>query len=301
MKKIVSVLLTLALLLGLMLVLPSALARAESTPAQELTEAFTNLSTLDSFRVDLDFALDLTIAMSMEGQTIMNLPMNIALKLDIEYQKEPFAMCGQMEMHMTSMGETEDKKSLMYGEKDGDAIISYSSEDDGATWTKKRSENVSFSLDDLSTIIGSAKEIQKINMKMADGRDMDVYTAIVDGQYLQQALNAAGTDNPLSEMMGENNTNGMGDFEVVIYVDRTVNLPVQISIDLATMMKEMLSAAMESSMGMSDVEGMEMKIDISVGAVVCELSQFNSVPFIEVPAAVKAAGTDTDYSPSGLI
>ena len=213
MKKIVSVLLTLALLLGLMLVLPSALARAESTPAQELTEAFTNLSTLDSFRVDLDFALDLTIAMSMEGQTIMNLPMNIALKLDIEYQKEPFAMCGQMEMHMTSMGETEDKKSLMYGEKDGDAIISYSSEDDGATWTKKRSENVSFSLDDLSTIIGSAKEIQKINMKMADGRDMDVYTAIVDGQYLQQALNAAGTDNPLSEMMGENNTNGMGDLK----------------------------------------------------------------------------------------
>ena len=188
MKKIVSVFLTLALLLGLMLVFPSALARAESTPAQELTEAFNNLNALDSFRVDLDFAMDLTIAMSMEGQNIMNLPMNIALKLDIEYQKEPYAMCGQMEMHMSSMGETENKKSLMYGEKDGDAVISYSSEDDGATWTKKRSEKASFSVDDLSTIIGSAKEIQKINMKMADGRDMDVYTAVVDGQYLQQAL-----------------------------------------------------------------------------------------------------------------
>ena len=295
MKKIVSVLLTLSLLFGLVLALPSAPARAESTPAQELTEAFANLNALDSLRMDLDFALDLAIVMSMEGQTILNLPMSIALNLDIEIQKTPYAMRGQMEMHMSSMGQKENKKALMYGEADGDAVISYSSEDDGATWTKKRSEKATISLGDLSTIIGFAKEIQKINMETVDGYDMDVYTAIVDGQYLQQVLDAAGSDNPLSEMMGENGTDGMGDFEVVIYVDRATNLPVRLSIDLASMMKDMLSAAMESSMGMSDVEGMEMKIDISVGAVVCELSQFNSVPFIEIPAAVKAAGTDTDF------
>ena len=295
MKKIVSVMLTLTLILGLMLAFPSAPARAESTPEQELTEAFTNLNALDSLHMDLDFAIDLTIDISMEGQSLMNLPMNIALKLGMEYQKEPYAMHGQMEMHMTSMGQTENKQSLMYGEKDGDAVISYSSEDDGVTWTKKRTEKATFSLGDLSTIIGFAKEIQKINMETVDGYDMDVYTAIVDGQYLQQVLDAAGSDNPLSEMMGENGTDGMGDFEVVIYVDRATNLPVRLSIDLASMMKDMLSAAMESSMGMSDVEGMEMKIDISVGAVVCELSQFNSVPFIEIPAAVKAAGTDTDF------
>ena len=301
MKKIVSVLLTLSLLFGLVLALPSAPARAESTPAQELTEAFANLNALDSLRMDLDFALDLAIVMSMEGQTILNLPMSIALNLDIEIQKTPYAMRGQMEMHMSSMGQKENKKALMYGEADGDAVISYSSEDDGATWTKKRSEKATISLGDLSTIIGFAKEIQKINMETVDGYDMDVYTAIVDGQYLQQVLDATGSDNPLSEMMGENGTDGMGDFEVVIYVDRAPNLPVRLSLDLASLMKDMLSAAMESSMGMSDVEGMEMKIDISVGAVVCELSQFNSVPFIEVPAAVKAAGTDTDYSPSGLI
>ena len=133
MKKIVSVLLTLSLLFGLMLAFPAAPARAESTPEQELTEAFTNLNALDSLHMDLDFAIDLTIDISMEGQSLMNLPMNIALKLGMEYQKEPYAMHGQMEMHMTSMGQTENKQSLMYGEKDGDAVISYSSEDDGAT------------------------------------------------------------------------------------------------------------------------------------------------------------------------
>ena len=301
MKKIVSVLLTLSLLFGLVLALPSAPARAESTAEQELTEAFANLNTLDSLRMDLDFALDLAIVMSMEGQTIVNLPMSIALNMDIEIQKTPYAMHGQMEMQMTSMGQKENKKALMYGEADGDAVISYSSEDDGATWTKKRTEKATFSLGDLSTIIGSAKEIQKINMETVDGHDMDVYTAIVDGQYLQQALDAAGSDNPLSEMMGENGTDDMGDFEVVIYVDRATDLPVRLSIDLASMMKDLLSTAMESSMGTSGVEGMEMKIDISVGTVVCDLSQFNSVPFIEIPAAVKAAGTDTDYSPLGLI
>lgn len=221
----------------------------------------------------------------------MNLPMNIALKLGMEYQKEPYAMHGQMEMHMTSMGQTENKQSLMYGEKDGDAVISYSSEDDGATWTKKRTEKATFSLGDLSTIIGSAKEIQKINMETVDGHDMDVYTAIVDGQYLQQALDAAGSNNPLSGMMGEDGASGMGDFEVVIYVDRATDLPVRISIDLATMMKEMMDGAMKAAMGMGDMEGVEVKIDLPVASVVCELSQFNSVPPIEIPEAVKAAAT----------
>ena len=291
MKKIVSVLLTLSLLFGLVLALPSAPARAESTPAQELTEAFANLNALDSLRMDLDFAIDLTIDISMEGQSLMNLPMNIALKLGMEYQKEPYAMHGQMEMHMTSMGETENKKALMYGEKDGDAVISYSSEDDGATWTKKRTEKATFSLGDLSTIIGSAKEIQKINMETVDGHDMDVYTAIVDGQYLQQALDAAGSNNPLSGMMGEDGASGMGDFEVVIYVDRATDLPVRISIDLAAMMKEMMDGAMKAAMGMGDMEGVEVKIDLPVASVVCELSQFNSVPPIEIPEAVKAAAT----------
>ena len=291
MKKIVSVLLTLSLLFGLMLAFPAAPARAESTPEQELTEAFMNLNALDSLRMDLDVAMDMTIDISMEGQSIMNLPMNIALKLGMEYQKEPYAMHGQMEMHMTSMGQTENKQSLMYGEKDGDAVISYSSDDDGATWKKKQAEKASFSVDDLSTIIGSAKEIQKINMETVDGNDMDVYTAIVDGQYLQQAMNAAGSDNPLSGMMGEDGANGMGDFEVVIYVDRAVNLPVRISIDLASMMKDMLDAAMQSSLGLGEAEGMEVKIDLPVASVVCELSQFNSVPLIEIPEDVKAAAT----------
>lgn len=291
MKKIVSVLLTLSLLFGLMLAFPAAPARAESTPEQELTEAFTNLNALNSLHMDLDFAIDLTIDISMEGQSLMNLPMNIALKLGMEYQKEPYAMHGQMEMHMTSMGQTENKQSLMYGEKDGDAVISYSSEDDGVTWTKKRTEKATFSLGDLSTIIGSAKEIQKINMETVDGHDMDVYTAIVDGQYLQQALDAAGSNNPLSGMMGEDGASGMGDFEVVIYVDRATDLPVRISIDLATMMKEMMDGAMKAAMGMGDMEGVEVKIDLPVASVVCELSQFNSVPPIEIPEAVKAAAT----------
>ena len=291
MKKIVSVLLTLSLLFGLMLAFPAAPARAESTPEQELTEAFMNLNALDSLRMDLDVAMDMTIDISMEGQSIMNLPMNIALKLGMEYQKEPYAMHGQMEMHMTSMGQTENKQSLMYGEKDGDAVISYSSEDDGATWTKKRTEKATFSLGDLSTIIGSAKEIQKINMETVDGHDMDVYTAIVDGQYLQQALDAAGSNNPLSGMMGEDGASGMSDFEVVIYVDRATDLPVRISIDLATMMKEMMDGAMKAAMGMGDMEGVEVKIDLPVASVVCELSQFNSVPPIEIPEAVKAAAT----------
>ena len=65
MKKTVSVLLTLALLFGLVLALPSAPARAESTPEQELTEAFQNLNAVDSMRMDLDIVLDLSIVMSM--------------------------------------------------------------------------------------------------------------------------------------------------------------------------------------------------------------------------------------------
>ncbi|MBQ3970597.1 MAG: hypothetical protein II687_00180 [Selenomonadaceae bacterium] len=290
MKKIVSVMLTLALLLGLMFALPTASARAEGTAAQELTDAFINLNAVNSLRLDLDFALDLTIDISMEGQSLMNLPMNIALKLGMEYQKEPYAMSGQMEMQMNSMGETENKKALMYGEKDGDAVISYSSDDDGVTWKKKQAEKATFSLDDLSTIIGSAKEIQKINLETVDG-NVDVYTAIVDGQYLQKALEAVGSENPLSGMVGEDGTSSIADFEVVIYVDRTTDLPVRISVDLAAMMKDMMDSAMKDSMGMGDAEGVEVKIDLPVAAIVCELSQFNSIPTIEIPEAVKAAAT----------
>ena len=175
MKKTVSVLLTLALLFGLVLALPSAPARAESTPEQELTEVFQNLNAVDSMRMDLDIVLDLSIVMSMGGQTIINMPLNVALKLGMEYQKEPYAMRGQMQMHMSYMGKTEDNQSLMYSEKDGDAVISYSSDDDGATWTKKQSEKASFSMDDMSAVIGSAKEIQKIGTESVDGHDMDVY------------------------------------------------------------------------------------------------------------------------------
>ena len=292
MKKTVSVLLTLALLFGLVLALPSAPARAESTPEQELTEAFQNLNAVDSMRMDLDIVLDLSIVMSMGGQTIINMPLNVALNLGMEYQKEPYAMRGQMQMHMSYMGKTEDNQSLMYSEKDGDTVISYSSDDDGATWTKKQSEKASFSMDDMSAVIGSAKEIQKIGTESVDGHDMDVYTAIVDGQYLQKAMNAAGSDNPLSGIVGEtgseDGSNGLGDFEVTIYVDKETKLPVRFSIDLTSMMKDLMDAALKASMDMSEMEGMEVSVDIPTALIDCNLSQFNSVQTIEIPEDIKA-------------
>lgn len=304
MKKTVAFLMALSLMLCLTTLLPLRSSAALDVlgegpdPTQVsvdplLTEAFSNLNAQDSMHMDMKIALEINILVSAGGQT-MSMPMSIDLTVDMDQQKEPACISSQIEMSMSSMGQTENKQFLLYMEQDDETTTTYSSADGGASWNANKADRVPVDPTEVfSIIINNSKGFQQVGTDTLDGREVLVYTGALSGEFLQQIMNMAGSGSSLSELIptdgAEASAVEFGDMPITMFIDAQTHLPLRYTMDMGDMMKDLLGNVLKSLMGLEGMDGVEVDVDFPAASAECFLSEFNSVPPIEIPAAAKAA------------
>lgn len=302
MKKGIALVLTLALLLSMTLLFPMrhseatslvSATKSSSDPSSEevVKEVFGALNALDSLHLDMDITVELNVVVSYSGQK-MSVPMNILMHVDMAEQKEPLLLGGQMNLEMNAMGSAQKQDILFYTVKEDGVITSYSSSDNGVSWTAKQADAPSIDPLEISAVlVSSSKDFSAAGKELVDGTETTVYAGKLSTSFLQQLMEeAGGSTEAMSDLTGGGLTasdlGGLGDIDVVMYVDPETHLPLRYSMDMSGMMKDLMKLALASAEGM---DGYEVDVEIGVAKAECRLSDFNSIAPIEIPEAAKGS------------
>lgn len=298
MKKAIAFSLALALMLGLAFA-PLHVSRAEAD--NPLTDAFNALSEQDNLHMDMDMALDINVAIAAEGQTIMTMPMSIALTVGMDEQIKPACSYIQMSMNMNAMGQAQDMSVILYTEQSEAGTATYTSNDGGASWKVSRTEaGGSASFDPaamVALVVNNIKDLATVGTEVVDGVEATVYSGKLDTSFIQEALASAGAADALAEMsedtgLSEDFFSTLGDIPFTMSIDPSTHLPLKMTMDLTDMLNNMLGSLLKQFMGMGDMEGYEVNVDIGTTVVECRMKDYNAVGPVSVPDSVKAVAVE---------
>ncbi len=314
MKKTISILLALAMVLGLAACMK---VKAADTPATEtknanvavtaaptqaptpeptavpfdvaIAEANEKLQQVKSMHLDMEMTMGLTISISM-GEMNQTMPMDIHMLYVMDIITDPYV--AKMDLSLSGMGQ-EEQKGTIYATRDGENTILYTSDDEGVTWKKStnpQEDQLPQSPDaTLNMFSGAAANIQLIGTEEVNGKTASVYAGTIDGKFLQEILDSTAAAGELTEAMGADMSAealaDLSDIQVTVKIDQESGLPVQYTIDMADAMKDLMHAALVASMGGELPEGIEMELDMSAMVIDMALSNFDAVEPIEIPEA----------------
>ncbi len=314
MKKTISILLALAMVLGLAACMK---VKAADTPATEtknanvavtaaptqaptpeptavpfdvaIAEANEKLQQVKSMHLDMEMTMGLTISISM-GEMNQTMPMDIHMLYVMDIITDPYV--AKMDLSLSGMGQ-EEQKGTIYATRDGENTILYTSDDEGVTWKKStnpQEDQLPQSPDaTLNMFSGAAANIQLIGTEEVNGKTASVYAGTIDGKFLQEILDSTAAAGELTEAMGADMSAealaDLSDIQVTVKIDQESGLPVQYTIDMADAMKDLMHAALVASMGGELPEGIEMELDMSAMVIDMVLSNFDAVEPIEIPEA----------------
>ena len=313
MKKTISILLALAMVLGLAACMK---VKAADTPATEtknanvavtaaptqaptpeptavpfdvaIAEANEKLQQVKSMHLDMEMTMGLTISISM-GEMNQTMPMDIHMLYVMDIITDPYV--AKMDLSLSGMGQ--EQKGTIYTTRDGENTILYTSDDEGVTWKKStnpQEDQLPQSPDaTLNMFSGAAANIQLIGTEEVNGKTASVYAGTIDGKFLQEILDSTAAAGELTEAMGADMSAealaDLSDIQVTVKIDQESGLPVQYTIDMADAMKDLMHAALVASMGGELPEGIEMELDMSAMVIDMVLSNFDAVEPIEIPEA----------------
>lgn len=314
MKKTISILLALAMVLGLAACMK---VKAADTPATEtknanvavtaaptqaptpeptavpfdvaIAEANEKLQQVKSMHLDMEMTMGLTVNFSM-GEMNQTVPMDIHMLYVMDIITDPYV--AKMDLSLSGMGQ-EEQKGTIYATRDGENTILYTSDDEGVTWKKStnpQEDQLPQSPDaTLNMFSGAAANIQLIGTEEVNGKTASVYAGTIDGKFLQEILDSTAAAGELTEAMGADMSAealaDLSDIQVTVKIDQESGLPVQYTIDMADAMKDLMHAALVASMGGELPEGIEMELDMSAMVIDMVLSNFDAVEPIEIPEA----------------
>ena len=304
MKKTISILLALAMVLGLAacMKVKAADTPATAAPTQAPTpeptavpfdvaiaEANEKLQQVKSMHLDMEMTMGLTISISM-GEMNQTMPMDIHMLYVMDIITDPYV--AKMDLSLSGMGQ-EEQKGTIYATRDGENTILYTSDDEGVTWKKStnpQEDQLPQSPDaTLNMFSGAAANIQLIGTEEVNGKTASVYAGTIDGKFLQEILDSTAAAGELTEAMGADMSAealaDLSDIQVTVKIDQESGLPVQYTIDMADAMKDLMHAALVASMGGELPEGIEMELDMSAMVIDMVLSNFDAVEPIEIPEA----------------
>lgn len=314
MKKTISILLALAMVLGLAACMK---VKAADMPATEtknanvavtaaptqaptpeptavpfdvaIAEANEKLQQVKSMHLDMEMTMGLTVNFSM-GEMNQTVPMDIHMLYVMDIITDPYV--AKMDLSLSGMGH-EEQKGTIYATRDGENTILYTSDDEGVTWKKSTNPQegqLPQSPDaTLNMFSGAAANIQLIGTEEVNGKTASVYAGTIDGKFLQEILDSTAAAGELTEAMGADMSAealaDLSDIQVTVKIDQESGLPVQYTIDMADAMKDLMHAALVASMGGELPEGIEMELDMSAMVIDMVLSNFDAVEPIEIPEA----------------
>ena len=246
------------------------------------------LQQVKSMHTNMEMNMGLVITLAM-GEMKQSMPMDINMLYAMDVTYEPNVARADVAL---SSGD-ESMKGVIYVVRDGENVITYTSDDEGVTWKKNvnpQENQLPQSPDEtLNLFSGEGADLQLIGEEEVNGKPAKVYTGTIDGKFLQDILNSTAAAGELTEAVGadmsEEALANLSDIQVTIKIDKESGLLVQYTIDMADAMKELMMAALVASMGGEMPEGMTFDIEISDMLIDMTLSDFDAIAPIEIPEA----------------
>ncbi len=299
MKRSIAMILSFLLLLGVTaFAAPRAASAAVSTLPQpetsaetEVIDALTKLGEVGSLHSDIGITMELTMGVSAEGIQL-DLPIRVNMSTGMDMQTDPYLVKGDMslDIDMGTFG-SQSQHFLIYGANDGEKLVSYSSTDDGASWTTQENGSLHALLpgEAFDILRDHIRDIQKAGTETFQGAKVDVYTGWLEGKYMGQVISTTGMDGMISEITGgegaDLDTAELGDIPVTLYIDGD-GYPVYYAMDMTEAMQGMLATVMQELMGLANMEGVEITMDISAIRGESTLSRFDAIDPIVIPDAI---------------
>lgn len=281
-KKLLALLLALSMLLCL-----SACGSFE----RKMAKSAAKMSQLKSIHMDVDFALDMELAVMGQSMDV-----DAAIKAGIDLNTEPFAM--KMDMDVEAMGISQ--QAQIYIVDEAGERMAYASDDGGKTWERGTVEvevdvNGMGVKDSLALLSKWADSFEKAGEEKINGSATTKYSGQIDAASLVQLIDASGADDALESSLGleldSDDAAALKDVPVSIWIDNKSSMVVCVDVDVTELMQSLLSEAIDEVMDdvLEDSGLAGLPLDIKLGAATASvnLSEFDEVGKIELPAGVK--------------
>ena len=293
MKKLLCLTLTLALILCLCACGSGGEGILRMTPElsfeQKLARSAQALQAVGSFHMDMD--MDMSMGIRVMGVD-RSADVNTHHAADIRYEPMQFSM----EMEIASMGEQQ--KMLYYGEQAGDGLTVYYSMDNGAHWARESIPSLEQVMPqepgELTQIFLSCTEgFSEAGKDSVNGTEVTVYTGLISGDYVAQAIKAAGSLESVSQLLNvpvsEEMFRELADIPASVAIDEESGMVLRYTMDMSDAMGNLVSKLMEKLL--EQYGGGSLPVEISMDQVnlTVTLSQFDQVPEIVIPDAARAA------------
>ncbi len=294
MKKILSTALILALALCLC-ACDSGVFRfqqKELSFEERLANAAQQMKQVKSMHLDLDLNIDLDMTVAIgEAEQSENLDMTSRYGIDI--QNEPLKMYMEMEVLFQGEGGT----LLSYAEQAGDEVLLYSSYDDGTTWSKTTTASVADltpqdPVQQTALFLACAGSFTETGKETVNGSQATVYSGVISGQYVEEAIKSTGVLDSLGQMgveASEEMFQDLGDIPASIAIDDASGMLVRYEMDMSQVMQNMMDRLIGSMLAQYGMTETSVTLTVGKVQVVMTLSRFNSVGEIVIPEAAKAA------------
>lgn len=289
-KKILA--LALALALTLCLCACGGVTRLLPTPPtfeEKLARSAEQMEQAESMHMDLDMDIGLSVTVSGQSQSV-----DMTARYAVDLRKEPLKM--RMAMDISAMGM--DQKMIYYAEQADDAVTVYLSLDDGAHWTKQSTSSISdIAPQDLDQqtdlLLACAESFTETGKEEIDGSAATVYTGVISGEYVEEAIKSSGALDTLADALGvevpEELFRDLGDIPATIAIDDDSSLVVRYSMDMGAVMQSLMAKLMDLALESYGETGAEFELKIDRMLITTTLSQVNSLEEIVIPEAAKAA------------
>ena len=266
MKKLISLALCLALILGLA-------ACGGSDFENAMTKAQAASAELKSMHVDMD--MNISFTMSADGQSV---EMPVAMTMSMDTLTDPMTSDSTVSMNMYGM----EFSSRSYIRQDGDTYTAYTSTDGGSTWSAQEVDVGDISQYDaaksLDFYLGAAESFTLTGEEELDGVKALRYDGELTGDKLNEAMALTGADDMIASTSGTEAPSFTGSMPMTIWLDSASYLPLRYDLDMG----EIMTGYMQQSLG--ETEG--VTVDSVTATVSMRLSNFDAISELPAPEGV---------------
>ena len=269
-----------ACLLGLTLVLSLCACGSPRTSAEVMKKAGENLARVKS----MTFDMTLEMSMSAGGETV-----DMTISMDGETTTEPVVVHADMAIDLGALGAMEME---LYAEQNDDTVTTYISA--LGQWRKEEApldeENAALDAKgDMGSSLAYASGLEEIGVETVGGVEAARYDGVITKEHLQEVLKNTGVLDDLGDAMdlkksledAAENTAGLGDIPISIWIDKEAMLPVRYEMDMTEMMQKLMDQV-STAVSMEYPTVSRVKVSMTIGGI-------DAVDAITIPDEAKNA------------
>lgn len=279
MKRRFALLLALAMLLSL-----SACGSFE----KKMTKAAAKMSKLESMHVDVNVQADMELAVM--GQSTA---MDIQMTAGIDMNKEPLTM--KLDINLSTVGVEQKLQGYVF--RQGDEYMVAISTDGGKTYEKQTADmddgSASVSMKDSVKLLSDyADSFEEMGQEQISGYTATRYDGEITAAQLAEAIEIANAEKALEDgldmELDEDALARIGSIPTSIWLDNKSGMIVRYEMDMTAFMQTVMEKTVaEALLGETELQNLQMELELSKAVVTMDFSQFNNVPAIEIPEEAK--------------